>query len=387
MGLGMRARKLSWRTSCTSAHNSFTMENNNNSGAAAPAFQALVTMATRLTKGLASLIAHSLTLILHSPLDQQRFDSVLERMATFKSMGKPDLFAVGYVLQSDLSLASEVDVFSNPTALVAAKRGGQIVMCLLIVGKQGHCLTEPDVDTAEPFNTDGRLVVRSFDQLLPLLAFPIQESETMSPLKKRVEDMLSRRRRRRSHGALQQAPRQWILHEWDKKLSNNSQDSFATSCFENRRFSIIVALLMAQHPHLHDSKERIEAAKAIIFLLVRANDQEPDLSITMWQEIIDSADISASLFSMMQSSSLDVVGLYPGQSALMDDSKFLTSVVNAFLPTAHSFSMVDDSSSQDLFDTDEVEGRQSPVTLAEERAEAVLSAGCIDVESNVTQHE
>lgn len=247
-----------------------------------PAFQAyVVTMVTNLIKVVMSLAIATLNVALTDVVEQQRFRAMLHKMRKFDATGKPDVFSTGYVLQSHLSLTKSIEVFENPDVL-RAENDDMIVLCLVLIGKEGQSLSKHEIDTAHSFTIDGGVIVRSSDQILPLFAFPGRErrkSNSLKNLRIEIEKTFCG-----SFGSpspsLDGTSGTLDDSSTDSKRTPNTSDRVqrldvmcdrhdkrCAKHFGNRRFAIIVCMFMSKNPNLEDPNVCQEVAKAIIDII------------------------------------------------------------------------------------------------------------------------
>lgn len=247
----------------------------------------LYSMATGLMKAMANLTSCTLSRRTDRK-SQERFDRC---MSLFGEHALPDLFATGYILWSQFLAADRVEVFDG-TECLSVGIGDTVVLCLVLVGKEGKNLSEPDIDS----------VLRSTDQVLPLVELPsrLQESGTTSywaSFRSDFEDILRQGddSSSSSQDAIDQprstgAPMTFArVHKWDSILCRRHDDTPSTYV-EKRRFAISVAVFMAQHPNLWNANERVAIGKAIIrfYLVSTSNDHLSTPSVCdMMKEIFE----------------------------------------------------------------------------------------------------
>jgi len=228
-----------------------------------------------LTATITDLSGDTLTHRGKAIVDTWRLANASECRRSFYANGKPHDITTGFILASQLELNQNVQVVSNVKDFRCTTE--PVVLCAVLLGHriQDVTLADPRVDSALALSRDGGYIVRSRNQILPLVAFGAQsdDGDTIQAVRKHVSGWLTALAdagppptgpEESTICTATQGCRNGHVELWD--VMCDRIDNRAANHFGNRRFAILVAMHMSKHPNLNKNNDNIreKVARSIV---------------------------------------------------------------------------------------------------------------------------
>eukprot|EP00541_Cyclophora_tenuis_P001232 CAMPEP_0116542862 /NCGR_PEP_ID=MMETSP0397-20121206/1242_1 /TAXON_ID=216820 /ORGANISM="Cyclophora tenuis, Strain ECT3854" /LENGTH=294 /DNA_ID=CAMNT_0004066899 /DNA_START=144 /DNA_END=1028 /DNA_ORIENTATION=- len=198
-----------------------------------------------------------------------------------------------FMLPSDLSLSSRIQVANDPAALRVQRGVDSMAFCVIVPGRTLPTLEEETADSGLLMSNDDGYVLRDANQVLPLFEFGHKDLEQVCSIRNSVVERVNQILLKLSpivdpsnNKSLEYNPKR--VQVWD--VMCDRYDKRCVDHFGNRRLAILICMFMTKDQNLLNVAVRIRVARAIIHTIQNGDQGGRFLARTnrnTWKEVND----------------------------------------------------------------------------------------------------